>query len=284
MTKIICFTPHYNEKHTKVLRAFAEGCGAEVRDVRDYVDCDIAVIFGTYKRAVAKTYSKLNIIKRHMGTRLIIIDSAPVRRGDYWAAGFGGLGGYADFRLEAFEPSLSRWNTFGVPLLPWKNNPEGPAVVIGQLHHDAAVQDTDHLTWAKSIFYLLISHGVKTSFRPHPLAKRPRVYGIPEKYWDVRPLPNVLEEARCVVTWNSTVGVDAAIFGTPVFAFDRGSFAYPVAEHIMPIAVIGDTSIFGNDGLIKMPDRGPWAAKLAYCQWNLKEMRDGTAWAHLNRP
>jgi hypothetical protein len=67
--------------------------------------------------------------------------------------------------------------------------------------------------------------------------------------------------AGLVVTFNSNTGVDAALFGRPVIAMDEGSMAWPVAGHQVTEIV--------------MPDRSAWAARLAWCQWTMDEMRSG---------
>lgn len=277
--KIIVYEPDYDHKHRKVLRAFAVGCGAEVRDVEDYVDCDLAVIFGMPKRAIPRTMSKLPIIEKHQGRRLIVIDSAPVRRGEYWAVGYGALGGRADFRTEGIV-SLSRWRGLGVRTHPWHGGDK--VIVVGQVPHDANVQDTDHIRWCQETFEYCSSLQ-PAEFRPHPRVA-PEAYGIPEKYINTEPLVKCLKRASCVVTFNSTMGTDAALRGTPVIALDEGSFAYPVAGHSLADLVPVPTLTDPVGCALRTPRREPWLAKLAYSQWTLAELESGTAWAHLSRP
>ena len=75
-----------------------------------------------------------------------------------------------------------------------------------------------------------------------------------------------------VVTLNSNSGVDAALAGVPVIAFDEGSMAWPVAGHKPQDAIHPPR-----------PDRLRWAAELAWCQWTDREFETGECWEHLRR-
>jgi hypothetical protein len=267
--KIVVYEPYYNENHKKVLRAFAIGCGAEVRDVRDYVECDIAVIFGLPKISVKETHSKYPIVARHQGRRLIVIDSAPQRRKQYWAVGYGGIAGNAQFFNHNAPPD--RWTRLKIELQPYDEKRTGPILVCGQLPHDATVQYTDHVGWCERTVKFYVDRKDWVLFRPHPKITNAMQYGVDTTLWDTNTLAATLRNARCVVTWNSTIGVDALIAGTPVIAVDKGSFVYPIVSHELTDV---DKPL--------MPDRKQWAASLAYCMWSIKELENGLAWHHLS--
>jgi hypothetical protein len=77
-----------------VLQALAEGIpGAEVRPLGRYEPCDIAVIFGAAKNAYAPTWPKREILAKHKGRRLLMVESAFVKRGEYYQVGWGGYAG-----------------------------------------------------------------------------------------------------------------------------------------------------------------------------------------------
>lgn len=269
--KVIVYKPDYNPKLTTIMKAFAEGVpGAEIRDQRKYKPCDIAVIFGVVKRAYKKTWSKQRILDAHSGRSLIIIESAFVSRGQYWQVGFGGFAGTGDFRND--DMPVDRWLSFNVNSKPWKRRPDGPVVVMGQLPRDTTVQNTDHPKWCRETVRYYESLGQSVLFRPHPRIENAEVYGIPASLHDTRDLQEVLHEARCFVTYNSTTGVDGAVKGVPVIAMDRGSMAWPVANHKL--------SDIHN---LSYPDRDAWLAGLGYSQWSLDEMRAGLPWKHLTR-
>lgn len=274
--KVGVFLPDYNDKHVGILRAFAAGMArdpaadVELYPLGEYRACDLAVIFGMYKKAYEPTWPKKEIIERHTGRRLIVIESAFVRRGEYWAVGFGGQHGNADFCNAEVPPD--RWQMLGVETTPWQNRPSGPVLVCGQLLRDTNVQDVDHVDWCDWAVRWLQFCNIRVLFRPHPRAKDPEIYGIDPGLWDRRKMRVALRDARCLVTWNSTSATEAAIAGVPVIACSPDSFARAVAGHTIEAVVEPP-----------MPDRGAWLAGLGYAQWSLEEMDSGAAWAHLAR-
>ena len=80
------------------------------------------------------------------------------------------------------------------------------------------------------------------------------------------PLEAALESAHALVTHSSNVAIEAACLGTPVFV-DPASAAAPIGR--TDLSEIEDPYF---------PDREPWLAHLAYSQFSLDEIRDGSAW------
>lgn len=278
MVDVVCYYPEYNAEHRMVLKSFARGCGAELRPVTDYRPCDVAVIYGWTKTKVTATHTKAPIIERHLPARsLLVIDSAPVLRGDYWAVTANGMGWSANPCRN--NMTADRWKTFGVDLKPLVNKYAGdypayqekPVVICGQVPWDANVQDTDHLHWVKASIKLWERMGHSVMFRPHPRIPLDQ-YLLPYvPVIDNGPLAELWRKAKAVITFNSTIGVDAAINGLAVVASDPRSFAWPVAGKLI-------------DSVLAAPQlaaREQWAANLAYCQWNLTELASGKAWEHL---
>lgn len=269
--KIDAYLPNYNEKHCQVLRALADGIpGARVRTLGAYVPCDIAIIFGAHKYAFSKTLPKKEILQKHQGRRLLMVESAFVLRGDYYQIGWGGYAGNADFCNEGV-PS-DRWDAMGVPVQPWQKRNKGPIVVCGQLGRDTQVQDTDHYKWCRDTVRKLQQMGETVIFRPHPREKDPSVYRIPKSIHHTGKFAEVLKEAKCVVIYNSTSGVDALIAGVPVIASHPSAISYPIAQHELT-----------DVKALKYPDRTQFFAGLGYAQWTPAEMRAGLPWKHLNR-
>lgn len=270
--KVVVYEPSYNEKHRTILRAFAEGVpGAIVRDVEQYEPCDVAIIFGGVKKSFEPTWSKQKILDRHQGRSLIMIESAFVKRGEYWQVGFGGCAGNADFRSE--DMPMDRWHSFGMKGRPWQDRKDAPVVICGQLIRDTQVQDVDHPKWCRETVAFFHKLGVPLLFRPHPKAATKTEYGVDPCHIDTHPLGAVLKRARCFVTWNSTSAVDAVINGVPVMVCDKSSISWPMGIH----------EIAHPDNLI-FPKREPWLAGLGYSQWSLADMKAGLPWKHLTRP
>lgn len=271
--KVTVYYPTYNEKHERILRDFAAGVpGAEVKRAEDFSrdDGDIGVVFGWYKHAFAPTLAKRPIIEHYTSLgprRLILVESAFQLRAEYFQVGWDGFAGYADFRNG--DCPGDRWGQFGIKAKPWKQDGDY-ALVIGQLPRDTQVQDVNHLAWCGwAVQEAARVHG-KALFRPHPKVQDPIDYGIDESLIQKGSLKEGLAGAKCVVTWNSTTGVDAVIAGVPVVAMDTGAMAYPMASH----------SIAGK---LRRPSRRNWLYGLGYSQWKPSEMREGKPWIHLTR-
>ena len=80
------------------------------------------------------------------------------------------------------------------------------------------------------------------------------------------PLATALQSAHALVTHSSNVAIEAACLGTPVFV-SATSAAAPV----------GSTDLSEIDSP-QYPDRSPWLSHLAYNQFSLEEIGNGTAW------
>jgi hypothetical protein len=275
--KVAVFVPTFNRQHAEALKAFAMGvlsCGDQVDYLNvdnGYRECDVAVVFGIRKEAVAASYSRGKIIAEHhkRGKRVVVLDTGYVKRDRYFMVGFDGLNGRADFRNQ--NSPGDRWKNLGVELKPWKAERGDNIIVAGQIPHDAACQHIDFRGWVKSAIAELQRRTKRpVVFRPHPLFGDPAGYGVIGVEISTRPLKDDLENAWGVVTFNSNTAVDAAIAGIPIWAFDRGSMALRIANHNLD-----------DLGSPLTPDRTGWAHDLAYCQWNAQEMASGAAWRHL---
>lgn len=272
--RIVAFDPTYNEKLSTITRALASGIpGCEVVPMGEYVPCDIAIIFGAWKKAYKPTYPKWEIMKKHEGRRLLMIESGFWGRGELYQVGWGGFAGGADFNLQRFGPGkipADRWQNIGPPVIPWRHNKDGAYIVMGQVPHDTQVQDTDHRAWCRGTVEALAARGEKVYFRPHPRVKTCEAYGVPDHYHLKGKLHKAMKIAKAVVTWNSTSAVDAIMQGVPAIAQHPSSIAYNVASHDL------------QDPL-RYPDLSQWLRGMAYSLWTVDEMAAGLPWEHLNK-
>jgi len=250
------------------VESFAEGIpGCIVAPMGKYIECDIAIIFGAVKDSYKPTWPKREIMEKHKGKRLIMIESGFVKRGEYYQIGWGGFAGNADFNNHGCPEK--RWKKTKVKIKPWKKKGD-LWVVMGQVPWDTQVQDVDHVGWCQETIEKLEAQGKKAVFRPHPRITDHQSYGVDSKYIDSRPLDEVLEEAAAVVTWNSTSALDSILQGVPVVACHRSSICYNIG-----VNSIEKTLIY--------PDRRQFLNNLGYSMWTIKEMKAGLPWRHLNR-
>ena len=146
---------------------------------------------------------------------------------------------------------------------PWRKR-DGYVLIMGQVRGDAALANVDFPVWVRKTISDLRALGHDVRFRPHPKDMGQR-YDCPVQAGN---LHEAMANASFVVTWSSNSGVDAVLNGIPAVAMDRGSMAWDVAAHGLESAGV-------------TPNRTRWAHSLAWCQWRLSEIEDGTAWDHL---
>lgn len=276
---MIAFYLSGNPEHDHVVEAMCEGCPVDSVLVRgfDYRPAAIAVVFGVFKRHVPVSIPRGRVFQeqRRRGLDVLVLETGYLFRGsgadDYYAAGFNGLNGRADFRnagspADRYEDLVARR---GLVVSPWRS--DGRRVLVcGQVPWDASVDHVDFRAWAEATVHEL--RGLtqrEIVFRPHPLH---RMAPIPGSTYSNSTLAEDLSDAHAVVTFNSNAGVDAAVAGVPVFAADPGSMALRVANRDLSRIAAPDR-----------PDRTQWLRDLAYAQWTPAEMRRGDAWAHLLR-
>lgn len=250
--------------HTYWLGAFADGLKKhdvpfEIIDPCEMPDCDLLVMWGHHRM------THINKQTTHGKSYLVLERGYFLDRYEWTSIGFNGLNGYADF--HNYNSPGNRWHRHRHLMQPWKDNEEGQIVVIGQWKSDATLRHVDIKSWyVKTLTTLENRFDSEIVFRAHPGhpgQREPKSRAT---------LQQLLEDARCVVTFNSTVGVEAVMMGIPTIATDRGSMAWEVTGHSL------------DD--IAAPvryDREQWARDLAYTQWNHEEISTGVAWDHLRQ-
>jgi hypothetical protein len=80
-----------------------------------------------------------------------------------------------------------------------------------------------------------------------------------------------LQQAHCVVTYNSLSGVESVVDGIPTFVGEDGSMVWPVAHK----------SFSQIENLNYDIDRTQWSYDIMYTQWDNNELASGEAWEHL---
>lgn len=264
-----------NEQENVVIRALYDGCEDDkiLTTLDNYEPSDVAVVMGVYKKAVPVSFPRGNVIaeQKRYGLDFLVLETGFIHRGSgehhYYHLGWNGLNGRADFKNHNKPPD--RAGKLGVELKPWQDGRH--ILLCGQVPWDASVDFTDHIRWLHDVTQQLRELTFRPIvFRPHPLGN---VKEIPGALYSVgRPLSSDLDDCHAIVTFNSNTGVDAAIAGVPVFAFDCGSMAYRIANK----------KWFSIDEPDK-PEivREQWLFDIAYAQWTPAEMRSGEAWEHI---
>lgn len=246
--------------------AFADGLrrhGWQVKHATDYEKGDLVCIWSVRRGDLIKR-AKLE------GCDVCILERGYVGdRFKYSSVSFGGeLNGRAEFRGPFADPS--RWRRHFAHLIRDYDPPkDGYALIMGQVPGDMSVKHANIEQWYDQTAKALTKLGWNVRFRAHPLAgRRGGSRGGGHLKEVSGGLCGALAAAGVVVTFNSNSGVDAALYGRPVIAFDSGSMVYEIAGHQV-------------DEIIT-PDRTAWAHRLAWCQWSKDEMSSGECWEAVN--
>ena len=257
----------------------------------DYYDCDVAVIFGSWKdRDMTHHNVKRNIVSK--AKKFIVLETPLIGRGpvkdvmddDWYRIGIGGFLADDGIFHNGHKHGSTRWDLirkhFGIKLPTYHVNGNQNIVVALQLPQDASLRGASIEKWCRD-----------TCMAIRTQTDKPIIVRLPQlqRNWDVEPLevvknlPNVsfqmgtadnliptLREARCTVTYSSGFAIDSLLNGCPTIAMNPASFAYDVAAN-----TVDDID---NP---KCPSRDQWLYDLSYCQWHVSEIENGLPWRQL---
>lgn len=275
MVKVAVYFAPGNARSKLVSQAIARGLHAvghpfEMRNSRQYngrPDCDVVLFYGLaeglrrifddYRASRRKAlYVDLGYWGRRKRTRwdgyhkVVLNDRHPTRY-------------FHEARHDA-----SRFNTLGIQIAPWQMDGRH-IIVAGMSAKAAAAEGLQAEAWERAAIGRL-----------RKLTRRPIIYRPKPNWPGARPIDGstmdcetpleiALRNCHAVVARHSNVTVDALMAGVPVFC-----------EH-------GVASIFSSGKLdnIETPKRAKgreqWAWNLAWTQWTMDEMSDGSMWRYL---
>ena len=180
---------------------------------------------------------------------------------------------------------------FNIDVKPWRT--DGKHILIcTQPKDNWSMDGLDPVDWAVDVITKIRKHTDREiKIRPHPNHMQivPQLEQRLKNIW-VRPkmdgkevrgsseqkdnykmsFQQDLDNAWAMVTHNSTAGVDAAVYGIPVFNTDAKALSWEVANHSFDTIENPAT-----------PDRTQWLNNLGYAMWSQKEIEQGLAWQHL---
>lgn len=199
------------------------------------------------------------------GVASILVDLPPLRGfGDHYAVLPGRLGW-----LPPDPMPSDRAERFGLEMAP-RNS--GRAVLIcGQLAHDAShgMDFAGCRRWAEGMALMIGSVSNRPIYwRPHPREAQYELPGGQLSDARKRSLPEDLEEAWCVVTYNSTAGLEALMAGVPVICDEQAYYAELCETDPERVEAVE---------LPPVMKRWEFFSRLAYTQWSLEEMGAGLA-------
>ena len=258
---------------------------------QEYHECDVAVIFGSWKdRDITHHNVKRNIVAN--AKQFIVLETPLIGRGpvkdvmddNWYRIGIGGFLADTGTFHDGNNHHHDRWDIirkhFDIHLPTYDLSKKDDIVVALQLPQDASLRGASIEKWCRDTCM-----AIRTQTDRRIIIRMPQL----ERNWDVEPLevarklPNVefqmgtadnliptIRNARCTVTYTSGFAVDSLLNGTPTIAMNPGSFAYDIAPHVVDHIDNPDC-----------PSRDQWLYNLSYCQWHIDEIENGLPWRHL---
>ena len=256
-----------------------------------YDECDVAVIFGSWKKLSNKEYKegraphhtlKNNIVKQHKSKPLIVFETPLLGRTitqdhSYYRVGLNHfLNNLADFNNNNSKPD--RFNSFGLTIKPWRDRGEH-ILVLGQNMSDASLLGNSMELWiVTTVKHLLKVTERKIIVRDHPENKNRledilNVYfgGNSQVEYDTNEyVIDSLKNAHCSVAFTSGSSIESILEGVPVIPTTQYNFVWSISSHQL------------NDiENPKLGNREQLLYDLAYTQWSVDEIKQGLPWDHL---
>lgn len=181
------------------------------------------------------------------------------------------------------SPDPTRWQRIsqhlGITLKDWKTNGE-TILICTQRNGGWSMKGFDVVSWLDQTVNEIKKYTDRPIVvRPHPGDRNAVNYlNKKDSRWTISQAEKLTDDfsrARCVVTYNSSPGVAAAIEGIPVFVTDsqpQYSQAHDVAN--TDLSLIETPKIF---------ERQSWVEKIAMSHWNFDELKSGEAWSHIKK-
>ena len=267
-----------------VFKAFIESlqnAGEEVFINNDN-NCDVAVIWSVLWQGRMMGYHKIWNEYQAKKKPIIVLEVGGIKRNQTWKIGINGVNREADFANQEYDSE--RWKKFNIALAPWKQTGSN-IIICGQHHHSHQWRNNPPMAnWFKNQINEIRKHTDKPIIiRPHPRNAIGRLnikewtdvkIGMPVrdfKTYDDTDFQTLLKSAWTVVNYSSNPAMQAVFAGIPVFV-SEASLSYDVGN-----------STLSNINNPNMPDRQDWVNKLAYTEWWIDEIKQGTPWKRIKK-
>lgn len=259
-----------------------------------YSQCDIAVLFGSWKPREKQTHQvRTEIVNK--APNFVVIETPLLKRttsedNTYYRVGVNGyLSRDAVWAKMKDTEAQVKLDSYNINWAGWQHNQSGPIIFSLQLPGDASLRGTDIIEWAfVTITKLRQETDKKIILRGHPLASEKSLgdYMLIKRKCDKANIKNVefvdgqtklwkdqIRTAYCTITYASGMAVDSVLSGIPTIAVDAGNFAYGISSN--NVRQINNLKLVDKQVIHK------WLLNMVKCQWSEKEMFDGTTWKYL---
>lgn len=250
--------PQYNNNFFRLIPEFPE-----MKDSCQYRTSPI----NTFREDIIKFANQNN-------KRLIFIDTGILkcdreRSGNldnYFQVGYDCIKGLGEYYNDNV-PS-DRFDKLEISLRPWRETNTN-ALIFGQLRFGIGSQHIDIHAWYRFCIRLLKDKNYRAFYLEHPNVGEPFTHHR-LKFKVVTNRNQKYDGIGVTLSFSSNAVVDAIINGVPSIAMSQLSPAYKVCSN--SLESLEQPKLF---------DREQWLIKLAYTQWQIREMETGECWNHL---
>lgn len=240
----------------------------------NYEESKIAIMWGIYCNYKSNTLYRKKIYEnqKKKGNKVLIIEVGFLKRDIYYSLGWNSIVNFGKYNLENI--SENRWKELNINLKENKINNDGYILLCGQVPWDTQLQHINYKKWLFDIVNEIRKYtNRKIVYRPHPKQNKKNKMAILN-------VPNTInsknesilddfKDTYAVIALNSNSLLDAMIEGLPIFAFDKGTVVYDLANH--NISNIENPKFPTNDEKFKK------LYEISYMQWNEAELKNNIA-------
>jgi hypothetical protein len=261
-----------------------------------HFQADVAVIFGSWKKvkvpegeeipdSVKHHVLKNNIIRQQGNKPTVVIETPLLGRKitDKHQQHRFGLNHFM-YKLADFKNNNSksdRFDKLGLKIKKWrKPTDDGHILIACQNLNDASLFGINFSLWlTNTVKHLLMRTKRKIIIRDHPENKTSLknllhnfflAHTDQVEYQASGTIIDSLKNAHCMVSYTSGSSIDSILEGVPVIPGSEYNFVYDISSHSL--------DDIENP---KLGDRKQLLYNLAYAQWSVEEIQNGTAWEHL---
>jgi hypothetical protein len=231
------------------------------------MDADVAVIWSMVWAGRMRSNQAVWQHFRSKGRPVIVAEVGMIQRGHTWKLGLNGTGLTASYGTN-LQPN--RALSLGLTAKPWKTTGNNIVIACQRTDSEQWTGQPNISVWLHQTIDVIRQHSSRSIIvRPHPRQGVPSVPALLQKpqrvpyTYDSFDFEQSLEDAWCVVNWNSGPGSQAIMAGVPAFVGPT-SLAAPVANL--------DLTQIENP---LRPDRDQWLNQLAHTEWTTQELATG---------
>jgi hypothetical protein len=266
--------------------------GAFIDVGQDYSACDVAIMFGSWKGRDRSHHVARTSVARNSNVFVCIetplLGRVMFEKNKHYRVGINGFLNNSGIFFNQ-QHKNDRLSQLGIQFPGWKDNSNGHVLIMLQLPGDASLRGINMYSWARYCVEQIKKHAPDREIviRSHP---GHRIKDTDEFYKFVadllidnnnikispgneKPLKDDLENCYCTVSYSSGSGIDSILHGVPTIATDPGNFAWGISSNY-----VEDINNLTRADSKQIED---WLCNLAYSQWTIEEMHNGTVWTHL---